>query len=367
MNKLFALAILSLVSAFAGCRESPSLALVEQPIPVHTVAIAHASQGASIQVAGVIKPRLETDLASQIIAPVSVITKREGERFRRGDVLVRFHAPALDANVTQANAALSSAEKQQVVAASQEKLAADTFRRYAQLRERHSVTPYELDQVQAQMSTARAQEQGAEAQVVAARSMLAAQRANASDAVIYAPFDGVVTKRMADPGAMATPGLPLLHVQSVDEYQVEFSAPEDLMRSLQLGTVVSIALDGSSFIQARIATISRAGEAGSHLFPVKAALPTSVRWNTGTVVQVFLPTDPEVTRIVVPSQAIVQQGGLDAVLVVTPDNRAQVRYVTLGASPAAGQAEVLSGLWAGDRMLSQGDLGLAGRKIEVQP
>jgi RND family efflux transporter MFP subunit len=224
----------------------------------------------------------------------------------------------------------------------------------------------ELDQIEAQASTAHAQQQGAESQIAAARSMLAAQRANASDAVLYAPFDGVVTKRMVDPGAMATPGVALLHVQSAGESEVEFSAPEDLAGSLKIGTEVPVAIDGGGRFQARIANISPAGDAGSHSFVVKAVLPNSVTWNTGTVVQVLLPTGHKVSRIVVPSQAIVQQGGLDAVLIATPDGHAQVRYVTLGAS-SANETQVLSGLLPGDRVLLQGNLGLAGRKIEVQP
>ena len=338
----------------------------EHPIPVHAIAIEVADTGEAVQVVGIVKPRLEADLSSQIVAPVTAVTRQEGDHFRRGDVLVRLHAPALDANVAEANAALSSAEKQEAVASSQEQLAADTLGRYAQLRQRHSVTPFELDQIKTQASTASAQQQGAESQVAAARAMLTAQRANAADAFLYAPFDGVVTRRMVDQGAMATPGMALLHVESADDFEVEFSAPEDIPSSLKIGADVPVAMDGGGRFQARITNISPAGDAGSHSFVVKAALPHSVTWNTGTVVQVLLPSGHKLSRIVVPSQAIVQQGGLDAVLIATPDGHAQVQYVTLGVS-SANQTDILSGLRQGDRVLVHGDLGLAGRSIEVQP
>jgi RND family efflux transporter MFP subunit len=281
-------------------------------------------------------------------------------------VLVRLHAPALDASVAQAAAGLGSAEKQEQAASAQERLATDTLTRYAQLRQRHSVTPFELDQIEAQAATAQAQQQGAEAQIAAARSSLAAQRANASDASIYAPFDGVVTKRMVDPGAMATPGAALIHIQSTGAFEVEFSAPEDLAHALKIGGKVSVALDGDTACSAVITNISPAGDAGSHSFMVKAILPNSITWNSGTVVQVLLPTDQKASRIVVPAHAIVQQGGLDAILIATPDGHAEVRYVTLWSSTAT-EARILSGLASGDRVLLQGDLGLAGRKIEVQP
>lgn len=364
MNKLFTLAIVCLL--FAGCRESAPPTSSEVPVPVHIVGITPASGGGTIQVAGLVEPKLEADLAAQIVAPVAAVTKREGDHFHKGEVLVRFHAPALDANVAQANAALSGAEKQAAVASSQEKLAAETLQRYAQLRERHSVTPYERDQIQAQAATAHAQQQGADAQVAAARSNLEALRASASDATLYAPFDGVVTKRMVDPGAMATPGLPLLHVQSAGERDVAFSVPDNAAASLKVGSIVLVTLAGGNPLKAAVAHISPAGSPGSHSFAVKADLPVSTSLNTGTVVQVLLPSGHQVSRILIPLQAVVQQGGLDAVLIATADSHAQIRYVTLGTT-AADTTEVLSGLRNGDRILAKGDIGLAGRKIEVQP
>lgn len=364
MNKAFTLATVCFL--LTGCRESTSPTISEQAIPVRVITIAPEDHGGTVQVAGIVKPRLEADLASQIVAPVAAVTKREGDHFRRGEVLVRFHAPALAADVAQANAAVTSAEKQEAVASDQEKLAVGTLGRYAQLRERHSVTPYELDHIQEQAAAARAQHQGAEAQVAAAKSILAARQANNSDAVIYAPFDGVVTKRMVDPGAMATPGVPLLHVQSTGNCEVEFSAPEDLMSYLRVGTEVPIALDRHRPLHATIAAISPAGDAGSHSSVVKAGVPASAPWSTGMVVEVLLPSGNDAASISVPSRAVVQQGGLDAVLIATPDSHAQVRYVTLGWA-AGNQTQILSGLQPGDRVLAQGDLGLAGRKIEVRP
>ncbi len=364
MNKALTLAIICLL--LAGCRRSTSPAIPEQAIPVHVITIASENRGATVQLTGIVKPRMEVDLASQIVAPVAAVTRREGDHFRRGEVLVRFHAPALDADVAQANAAVTSAEKQETVASDQEKLAADTLQRYAQLRQRHSVTPYELDQVQEQAAAAQAQHQGAEAQVAVAKSTLAARQANDSDAAIYAPFDGVVTRRMVDPGAMATPGVPLLHVQSTGNFEVEFSVPEDLIGSLRIGAGVPVALDGGRPLQATIATISPAGDATSHSFVVKAALPPSASWSTGTVVEILLASGARAASISVPVRTIVQQGGLDAVLIATPDSRAQVRYVTLGAA-VGNQTQILTGLRSGDRVITQGGLGLAGRNIEVLP
>ncbi len=364
MNKLLSLAAVCFL--LAGCHGSTSPTISQAAISVHVITIAIENDAGTVQVAGIVKPRLEADLASQIVAPVAAVTKREGDHFRQGEVLVRLHASALDADVAQANAGVTSAQMQEAVASDQEKLATDTLGRYAQLRERHSVTPYEVAQIQEQAAAAYAQHQGAEAQVVAAKSMLAARLATRSDAMIYAPFDGVVTRRMVDPGAMATPGVALLHVQSVGENEVEFSAPEELMGFLRVGSELPVSLNRDGAVRARIATISPAGDAGSHSYLVKAALPASASWNAGAVVEVLLPSGNQPASISVPLRTVVQQGGLDAVLLATPDGYAQIRYVTLGGSTGH-RIQVLSGLRPGDRVLSQGELGLAGRRIEVRP
>lgn len=367
MTKPTVASALLCVLSLGGCH-APEASMPEQPpVAAQVLTISAANSDLQVGVAGVVKPRLEADLAAQIIAPIASITKHEGDRVGRGEVLVRLHAPALQAGVDQASAALASAEHQQAAAATQAKLAADTLARYQQLRARHSVTPYELDQMQAQNASAQAQQQSAAAQIGVAQSALAAQRASAADTVLYAPFDGVITRRLADPGAMATPGVPLLHLQSLGEQEVDFTIPADLLGALHLGSSLSVTeSDGGSPVQATVMTISPGGDAASHSFLVKASLPKASTWNAGTFVNVMLPVSRTHATITIPMTAVAEQGGLDAVLVLDSENRAQVRYVTLGVKSGT-TVEVLSGLRSGERILVHGDLSAAGRKVEVHP
>jgi RND family efflux transporter MFP subunit len=366
MKQLLALAVLFMVSALAGCRDSTPSTPADQTVSAQTFVVSPAKMYEAISVTGVVKPHLETDLAAQIVAPVSSITKREGDHFRRGEVLVRLHAPALAAGVAQAYAALQGVEKQEGAATAQATLAAATSARYAQLRERHSVTPYELDQMKEQNVTAQAQQQNAEALVSAARYALVIQQANAADASLYAPFDGVVTSRLVDPGAMAAPGVPLLRLQSSGATEVEFSAPESLLDSLHVGSNLAVSLSNGSPREARVATIAPAGDAASHSFLIKATLPASSVWRSGTVVQISLPSQRAATRTFIPSRAVIQQGGLDAVMAIDTKGQATVRYVTLGATSET-QTEVLTGIRPGDRLLLDGTLSFAGKKVEVLP
>jgi RND family efflux transporter MFP subunit len=367
MMKHTVIAILLMLLFLPGCRSTVHTEPQQPSAPaqVFVVSSLHSQGGTSIS--GIIRPGIEADIAAQLTAPIAAITKREGDHVRRGEVLVRLHAPALQAGVAQANAALTSAQQQRTAAETQSKLAADTLARYQQLQSRHSVTPHELDQIQAQSVAAQAEQQTAAAQVAVAEAALAAQRANAADAVLVAPFDGVVTRRSADPGSLAVPGSPILHVQSTDRAEVQFSLPENSLSSMHPGSSIEvIAENNEPSIKAIVTNISPAGDVASRSFLVKATLPVKTQWNTGTVVNVLLPSTQSEMSLWVPLSALIQQGGLDGVLVLRSENRAEVRYVTLGRK-TGDSVQVLTGLQPADRILTHGDLTLAGRTIEVHP
>ncbi|HEX2917198.1 MAG TPA: efflux RND transporter periplasmic adaptor subunit [Edaphobacter sp.] len=364
--KTTAATLLSLV-VLAGCRSStPARQPQQQPVSAQIFTVASQNLDAGTQVSGVIRPRLDVDIAPQISGPIAVISKREGDRVRRGEVLVRIHAPALNAGVSQAQAGLTAAERQSAAADIQAKLASDTLTRYQQLRESHSVTPHELDQIRAQSAAAEAQQKTAAAQIAVAREALSVQRANAGDAVLIAPFDGVITQRLADPGAMAAPGVPILHLQSSGAADVHFTVPDTLIGSIHPGQHLDVSAGSdSSSATATVASLSPAGDVSSHSFLVKASLPGSASWQTGTIVTVTLPVAHAEPAIFIPQSALVSQGGLTAVLVLREDRHAEVRYVTVGRT-SSGKVQVLTGLVPGDRILSKGDLSLAERLIEVR-
>lgn len=363
--KTTAATFLSLL-VLAGCRSStPAHQPQQPPVSAEVFTVASQNLDSGTQVSGVIRPRLDVDIAPQISGPIAVIRKREGDHVRRGEVLVQIHAPALNAGVNQAQAGLTAAERQSSAADIQAKLASDTLARYQQLRESHSVTPHELDQIRAQSAAAEAQQETAAAQIAVAREALSVQRANAGDAVLVAPFDGVITQRSADPGAMAAPGVPILHLQSSGPAEVQFTVPDTLIESIHPGQHLEVSAGSEPSITATVTSLSPAGDVSSHGFLVKASLPKSALWQTGTVVTVALPMAHVERAIFIPQSALVSQGGLTAVLVVRDDYHAEVRYVTLGRT-SAGKVQVLTGLVPGDRILSQGDLSLAGRMIEVR-
>src|SRR5208283_2366360 len=126
-----------------------------------------------------------------------------------------------------------------------------------------------VDALRAQTDAAKAQESGA-------RSMLSYTR-------LRAPFAGVVTARMADPGTMASPGVPLLQVDQAGALQLDATVDESAMSAIHKGMNVQVAIDGagSTSIMGTVAEIVPAADPSSHSFLVKIDLPSSTQLRAG--------------------------------------------------------------------------------------
>lgn len=168
----------------------------------------------------------EAVLASRYAAYVTDLTRFEGDRFRKGDVLARLDASQAEADLARANAQLAQTRLQEGTLASDraaaQSLVQSEEERVARLVELHKIGGVALEQVQAgQSALAAARARLAAAQAAAdsyrelsraSESQAHAARENLRYGVITAPFDGVVSQRLAQPGDLAVPGKPLLKI-----------------------------------------------------------------------------------------------------------------------------------------------------------
>ena len=100
---------------------------------------------------------------------------------------------------------------------------------------------------------------------------------------LVAPFAGVVTARMADPGTMASPGVPLLQVDQAGPLQLQAAVDESAIGAIRKGMKVQVAIDGdaSANIAGTVAEIDPAADPNSHSFTVKIDLPSSSQLRAG--------------------------------------------------------------------------------------
>ncbi len=222
---------------------------------------------------------------------------------------------------------------QQIAAAeSDAALAASTLKRYEMLKEQKSVSPQEFDEVQsraqaasARLAMVRSQEGEAKAAEAAARTMQGYTR-------IHAPFDGVVTERKVDPGAMATPGSPLLTIEKAGALRLEVSVDESLLSLIHAGAGIPVRIDtlGSEPVDGKVTEIVPAADPGSRSFLVKIDLPTVPGLHSGMYGHALLERGTKDVLMIPRTAVIVIHGSMQSVYVIGQNQIAELRYISAG-------------------------------------
>jgi RND family efflux transporter MFP subunit len=368
MKSLFSIFLLAASAAFfTGCHGDESAASAAiQTAPAQVVESRQLQAPVTVSATGTVRARETATISAQVPGRIQQVLVRAGDSVRTGELLVELEDAGLRASVEQAQGAARAAESQVAAAEAQSNLAASTLARYRQLEAEKSVSPQEMDEVarraeamKANLEAARAGSRAAEAQESGARTMLSYAR-------ITAPFAGVVTARLSDPGTLAAPGVPLLQVDQAGDLQLQVPVDESQIASIRKGMKLPVTIAGvPGGMEGTVAEIVPAADPGSHSFMVKIDLPTSPQLHAGVYGSVEISTG-ERQAIFVPRSAVVERGSLHCAYVLDGKGMAQLRYVTLGGQQG-NLVEVLSGISGGEKLVDEpGDRDLAGKRIEVQ-
>ena len=358
--------LIGIAALGAACGSPPapkSAAPASQPSL--TTAAAELTELASpVEAGGVVRARGTAVVASRLMAPITDVRVRAGDRVRRGDVLVRLDARDLGAQDARAQAAASSAAASLRAAdadlragESAVQLARLTHDRIVVLEARRSATAAELDQAAAALSSAEARHAAARARLAAATAERDAAKAaalaatvTAAYATITAPFDGIVAERHAEPGSMAVPGLPLLTLEDPAAYRLEVRLDEARAGVVARGGDAVVRLDDRDTpITGRVAEIARLDSA-SHSFLVKIDLPAGAGVRSGQFGRASF-SGPRRQAITIPSSALVRRGQLTFVFVADSGQRVRLQPVSVGFV-AGDRTEVLAGLRKGDLVVT---------------
>lgn len=349
-----------------ACAPTPRQAVEERPAVAAATATADLTELTSpFEAGGVVRARATALVASRVMAPITAVHVRAGDRVRRGATLVTLDARDINANRARADASslaaaetVRAAEGDVTAAESAVQLARLTRDRMASLQATRSATTQELDQAVAALETAEAQRASARARLAAATAARDAARAGADAAtitttyaVLAAPFDGIVTERNAEPGSMAAPGVPLLTVEDAAAYRLEVQIDEARASRIAPGQRVDVRLDTgdpAAWRDGRVAEIARVDPA-SHSFLVKIDLPGGGEARSGLFGRARFAGPPR-RALTVPASALVKRGQLTFVFLADADRRARLRPVSIGAAPGD-RAEILAGLRQGDTVV----------------
>ena len=369
--KILLRASLLAVSAamMAGCHGGESTSPVAvQTMQARVVESQQLQVPLNVRSTGTVHARETAIVSAQVMGRIQQVMVREGDSVRAGQTLVVLDDAALRASTDQAQAAVKAAQSEQIAAQTDTKLAASTLERYKQLQAEKSVSPQEMDEVSrraeaaaARLDAVRAQTDAARAQESGARTMLGYTR-------LLAPFSGIVTARMADPGTMASPGVPLLQVDQTGILQLDATVDESAISTIHKGMKAQVEIDGgnSTSLAGTVAEIVPAADPASHSFLVKIDLPSSSQLRAGMYGTAEFANGTR-QAIVIPRSAAVMRGSLASVYILDGQGIAQLRSLTLGAAQG-NLIEVLSGISSGEKLVdAPSDRDLAGKRIEVQP
>jgi RND family efflux transporter MFP subunit len=316
---------------------------------------------------GTVHASRTSPLSSQVMGTITTVSAREGDQVKRGQVLVTVDDAQPRAAVEQAQAALSAADHELSAADSELALSQSTFNRLQILYGKKSLSAQEYDEGRTRLQSSEARRDTARAARAQSAAALEQARTHLDYTRIRAPFDGVVTERRVDPGALASPGTPLLTVEAGGQYRLEAAVDERDLSLVHLGEVVPVTLDalGDTELKGRVAQIVPAADPASRSFTVKIDLPANKNLRSGIFGRTAFARGTR-QAVLVPPSAVAEHGQLQTVYVVSENGIATLRYVTLGL-PRVNGREVLSGLSAGETVVAApagGDL--AGKRIEVR-
>jgi RND family efflux transporter MFP subunit len=211
----------------------------EVPAAVQTVRVSEGQVVRTRHVLGTVLGAEETALAPQVMARVVEIKVREGDRVVASQLLARLDEREFKDAVTEAEAALAAA---QAAYLAQRNLTA----RDQRLFEVKAIAQEQWDRSQAAEAAASAQLEAAKQRLNLARTRLGYCR-------LVAPANGLVARRLADPGDLAVPGKPLLQLVSQQSVRVRAALPPEDFAGLHLGQPVTLKTDRTT----SEATVSR--------------------------------------------------------------------------------------------------------------
>jgi RND family efflux transporter MFP subunit len=295
-----------------------------------------------------------------------------GAHVKQGQILADIETPDLDGELAAAEANLKAAEAQTHVREAEMEFAKTTYDRWRD-SPKGVVSEQETESKKADFNSGTARYNASLADVNSDRGVV--DRLNALEGFkhIVAPFDGVVTARNTDKGALINAGSSsapqLFRVADVHEMRVFVQVPQEISAPIHAGLTADLHLPQypDRVFKAVVATTAEAiNEASRTLLVELHADNTGDLLQPGTYAEVHfeLPNDPNMVRI--PTSALVFREAGMQVAVVGPGDRVELRTVKLGRNLGT-DVEVLTGITPSDRVIESPPDSLAnGDVVHVQ-
>lgn len=290
---------------------------------------------------GHVRSRRQVDVAPQVVGRVKTVHVKAGQQVQAGDLLVELDPTEFQAKVQTAEANVALADAGLVRARQHLKV-------IEALVPDGNATKEDLDEATAGVKSGEANVAAAKARVEEARTYL-------QYTTLRSPMAGVVVDKLVDPGDLATPGPSgspgaVLSVYDPSALWLEVPVPERLSHAIAIGGLARVEVSAAKLeLEGRFVEIVPNVDDASRTFLARVELPASAELKIGMLGRVRFAVG-ERKAIVVPANAVLMRGQLDAVFVVEA-GCARLRLLRRG-KPLARDVEALSGLRSGEEVVA---------------
>ena len=380
------------LTALAGAGCSGSRASAERAeTTVPTVAVARIARGdiaQSLTIPAEFRPFQEIEVHAKVAGYLKAISVDVGDRVKAGQLLAVLEIPELQEEIKQDAASVNRATEE-VRRAQADLQRAESAHDVAHLSSTrlagvmkvrpNLVAQQDIDEAtgrdrvaEAQVSTGQAALAAAKEQLEIAKAAQGKTQAMFDYARITAPFDGVITHRFADTGAMIQAGtssqtqaMPIVQLSQNDKLRLVIPVPESAVPRIHVGNAVAVAVQSlHKTVTGKVARFADRLDTDTRTMHVEVDVPNpKLELVPGMYADATLVLDAANDALVAPIQAIDRTESGARVLVVSGDGRSpgkiEERKVSLGLE-ADDRIEVTRGV-------NVGDLVVVGSRAQLKP
>jgi RND family efflux transporter MFP subunit len=293
----------------------------------------------TLPLTGSLMPLNEATVKAKVAGELVAVDVREGESVKQGQMLAKIDLTEVEARVASRQADVEAAKAQLVWAdknRSQQKA----------LLDKAFISQSAFDNIQSNYDVAAAKLRAAEAELVVVRKAL-------GDAVLMAPFAGIVSLRHAQPGERVALDAKVVSVVDLSRLQLEAAVPPAAIGRVKVGQSMNFTVEGfgTREFAGRIERINPAATAGSRSISIYAVIDNREGLlRGGMFAQGALTLSRTDNALAIPASAVREEIGQTFVYAID-GGLVKRRNVKVGPPDAAGRVQVLDGLAAGERIV----------------
>ena len=369
MKKRILAALLAASMALcAGCGSQTSDDGEEQTAAGTAVEVAEVTKGAmstEYSVNGKVVADNEVQVFPMLAGQVLTLSVSEGDKVAKGQTLLNVDTSSVTSTMSSLresyNATKTATEKaieNAQIGVEQAQLAVENTEALleagAAAEQDLTKAKQGLAQAQAGVQQARAQQAASLAQIQASMDQINKQ---ASLGTVTAPCSGTVTAVNVDRGGMASSAQPSVVIAETGAVEVQVSVAEDVFTGIKVGDTASVTVSAVSkeSMNGTVSTLPAAANAQTNLYDVSVSLPSGTKPPIGAFATVTFYTDRRASTISVPTESILTGNNNEQyVFTVNADGTAATRVTVTTGLVTKDSTEIVSGLKAGDRVVTKG-------------